>query len=188
MELRLATPADAQALLAIYAHYIDTPVTFQCALPSVAEYASLIRQITAQYPFLVCQQEGQILGFAYAHRQREREAYQWNAELSIYLAPAFHSRGLGRRLYWVLLELLRLQGVQTAYGAVALPNEKSEALHLSLGFQPLGTYHRTGFKCGQWRDVRWYEKPMGDFPPDPAPLRPIGALPAEEVQRQLRSF
>ena len=133
MNIRLARSGDSAALLRIYAQYIDTPVTFEYTLPSENEFAARIGAISAEYPYLVCEEDGETLGYAYAHRQAEREAYQWNAELSVYLDPASTSRGIGARLYRMLLDILLLQGVRTAYALVTLPNRKSERLHASLG-------------------------------------------------------
>ena len=133
MKLRFAAEKDCRSLLAIYAQYIDTAVTFECWLPSEEEFTGRIRAITSNYPYLVCEDQGRIAGYAYAHRQMEREAYQWNAELSIYLDRAYTARGIGRRLYGALMELLRLQGVKNVYGGVTLPNAGSEGLHRALG-------------------------------------------------------
>ena len=143
MKLRFATEKDCRALLAVYAQYIDTAITFECRLPSEEEFAGRIRAITRDYPYLACEERGRIVGYAYAHRQKEREAYQWNAELSIYIGRGFTSGGLGRGLYGALMELLRLQGVKTVYGGVTLPNARSEGLHRALGFRLLGVYHNT---------------------------------------------
>ena len=150
---RFAAPADSAALLKIYGEYLDTPITFECALPSEAEFAGRIAAVGREYPYLVCLEKGRIVGYAYAHRQAERAAYQWNAELSVYLDRSCTSRGLGRRLYGALIDILRLQGIRTVYGCVTVPNEKSEGLHQALGFRRLGTYRSTGYKCGAWRDV-----------------------------------
>ena len=140
MKIRFASPADGASLLGIYAQYIHTPVTFACSLPDKREFARRIADITRVYPYLVCEgEEGRIAGYAYARRHMEREAYRWNAELSVYLDAAFTARGLGKKLYRVLLEILRLQGVRTVYGGVTLPNLPSEKLHESLGFRRLGT-------------------------------------------------
>ena len=136
---RFAAPADSAALLKIYGEYLDTPITFECALPSEAEFAGRIAAVGREYPYLVCLEKGRIVGYAYAHRQAERAAYQWNAELSVYLDRSCTSRGLGRRLYGALIDILRLQGIRTVYGCVTVPNEKSEGLHQALGFRRLGT-------------------------------------------------
>lgn len=188
MKLRFATEKDCRSLLAIYAQYIDTAVTFECRLPSEEEFAGRIRAIACNYPYLACEEQGRIVGYAYAHRQMEREAYQWNAELSIYLDRAFTSQGLGRRLYGALLELLRLQGVKTVYGGVTLPNAGSEELHRALGFQLLGIYHHTGFKCGKWHDVGWFEKALAPYADNPPPVLPVHRLDEKQRACILRTF
>ena len=181
MEIGFASPRDTEELLAIYGQYIDTPITFECVLPTKEAFEERIRGITACYPYLVCRENGRIVGYAYAHRQAERAAYQWNAELSIYLDRGARGRGLGRRLYGALMELLRLQGIRTVYALVTVPNEKSEGLHGSLGFRHMGTQRSTGYKDGAWRDVAWFEKQIAPYDPDPAPLAPIGQVPLERL-------
>ena len=182
MTIRFAEPSDSPKLRAIYAQYIDTPASFERALPSEREFAGRIAAISEWYPYLVCEEAGEIIGYAYAHRQMEREAYQWNAELSVYLDRTCTARGLGSALCRTLIELLRLQGIKTVYGGVTLPNSKSEGLHRSLGFGVAGTYHRTGFKAGAWHDVRWFEKQIADYDDNPAAPIPVGELPAETVR------
>ena len=186
MGIRFAAPEDGAALLRIYAQYIDTPVTFEYALPSREAFTARVAEISREYPYLVWEEGGEIAGYAYAHRQAERAAYQWNAELSVYLDRDHTARGLGRRLYTALLELLRLQGIRTVYGGVTLPNERSQRLHLGLGFRLLGVHRRTGYKCGQWWDVGWYEKAIAPYDPEPAPPRSVRELPAGQVSAVLR--
>ena len=188
MGIRMATTADTAELLAIYGQYIDTPITFEYELPTQAEFSARIAGILEEYPYLVWEEDGHIRGYGYAHRHMERAAYQWNAELSVYLDRAFTSRGLGGRLYRVLMELLRLQGVRTAYGCVTLPNEKSEGLHRALGFRQLGVYRNTGYKCGAWHDVAWFEKALGPYGGAPEPVRPFPAVPEEAVRAVLAAF
>jgi len=118
----------------------------------------------------------------------ERAAYQWNAELSVYLDRSCTSRGLGRRLYGALIDILRLQGIRTVYGCVTVPNEKSEGLHQALGFRRLGTYRSTGYKCGAWRDVAWFEKPIAPYDQNPEPIRPVGDIPAEALAAILKRY
>lgn len=186
MHLRLATPSDAAALLEIYRPYIATPVSFELTPPDETEFAARIADYGSQYPYLVCEGGGRALGYAYAHRAQERAAYGWNAELSIYLRPEATGRGLGRRLYTALMELLRLQGVKTAYGVVTVPNAASEGLHEALGFRRIGVFYNTGYKCGAWRDVAWFEKALAPYDPEPAPLQPFRTLPPETVQAVLQ--
>lgn len=183
MDIRFATPADSAALLRIYAQYIDTPVTFEYKLPSEQEFARRIETITAEYPYLVCAENGELIAYAYAHRLWERAAYQWNAELSIYLCRTHTSRGIGKRLYHILAEMLRLCGIRTVYGIVTLPNEKSERLHLSLGFHRCATYRNAGYKCGRWHDVAWFEKEIAPHSETaaPSPVLPLSAIPTETL-------
>ena len=187
-EIRFAAAADAAALLGIYGQYIDTPITFECALPGEEAFRRRVAEYGAACPYLVWEEDGRILGYAYAHRLGERAAYQWNAELSIYLGRDSTGRGLGRRLYGALMELLRLQGVRTAYGCVTLPNAGSEGLHAAMGFRLTGTWHRAGFKCGAWRDVGWFEKTIAPYDPSPAPVRPIGEVPAAAAAEILERY
>ena len=144
-------------------------------------FTERIRSIRAAYPYIVCEEDGRIWGYAYAHRQAERAAYQWNAELSVYLDRSRTGQGLGRRLYTALMEMLRLQGIHTVYALVTVPNEKSEGLHGSMGFRHMGTQRSTGYKDGAWRDVAWFEKQIAPYDPDPAPLAPIGQVPLERL-------
>ena len=160
MHIRFADPGDAAACLAVYAQYIDTSITFETVLPSEAEFSGRIRSYGAVYPWLIAEEDGHVLAYAYAHRAQERAAYGWNAELSVYVSRDAAGRGLGTKLYTVLLALLQKQGVRTAYGVVTMPNDASSALHQKLGFRTLGTYRNTGYKNGRWLDVVWFEKPL----------------------------
>lgn len=184
MKIRFAQPEDAEKLLNIYGQYMDTPVTFEYNLPTVEEFARRITQITEVYPYLICEQDKQIIGYAYGHRAMERAAYQWNAELSIYLHQDFTSKGLGKKLYTQLIEMLKLQGIRNVYGCVTVPNEKSERLHLSMGFQKLGIYHNTGYKCGKWHDVVWFEKQIQSYD-RPKPICSVHEISAERLKNIL---
>ncbi len=185
--LRFAEPADAEALLAIYAQYIETSITFEYDLPTAEEFRRRIEDITATYPYLVYEEGGRVLGYAYAHRYRERAAYQWGAELSVYIDRSAHGFGLGKRLYAALIRLLRLQGVRTVYGVVTQPNEKSGRLHTAMGFTVAGIVRSAGYKAGAWHDVATYEKPIAPHDDPPAPLLPLSAADPAAIQQILQA-
>ena len=186
--IRFVSKADVPALLDIYRHYISTIVTFEYVLPGGEEFARRVDAVSQVYPYLVLEQDGRVLGYAYAHPIAERAAYGWGAELSIYLHPDAAGRGLGKRLYQALMDLLRLQGVRTVYGLVASPNPASERLHASMGFDLMGVQRNAGYKNGSWIDLLWFEKAIAPYTPEPAPLVPAGKLPGEQVRAILNRF
>ncbi len=188
MNLTFVRPEDGAALLAIYGEYIDTAITFEYTLPTQEEIDRRIETISADYPYLVAREGERPVGYAYAHRQMERAAYQWNAELSVYLDRATVSRGLGKRLYGALMEILRLQQIRTVCGIVTLPNEKSEGLHKSLGFTQTALHRCAGYKNGQWHDVAWFERSIAPFGEVPEPFTPIGMIPPTELEAILRRY
>lgn len=178
--LRRASAADAQGILDIYAPYIEnTAVTFEYDVPSIEEFTARVRQAASTYPYLVCEADGDIAGYAYARRHKERAAYGWNAELSVYLSPAWQGRGIGTALYRALIALLDAQHVKNLYACVTLPNEASVRLHEKTGFSLLGAYHKSGWKNGAWHDVGWFEKRLGG---DEAPAK---LLPAWQLDAGL---
>ncbi|MDO4273275.1 MAG: GNAT family N-acetyltransferase [Eubacteriales bacterium] len=172
--IRFAEENDAAEILSIYEPYIkDTAVTFEYETPSLDEFSQRIRNISSQYPYIVCISDNKIIGYAYAHRHMERAAYQWNAELSVYIEKSCLRCGTGKILYQALIDILKLQNIRNVYGCVTSPNPNSEKLHEYFGFKKSGVYHNTGFKCGAWRDVIWFEKQINDHTLNPAPFLPI---------------
>lgn len=188
MKIRFAAKEDSSFLLKIYSQYIETPITFEYTLPSEEEFANRIKEITKEYPYIICEDGDKIVGYAYAHRQMERTAYQWNAELSVYIDKNFTSKGIGKKMYTILLEILKLQGVKNVYGGVTEPNEKSRNLHVSLGFRQLGTYRNTGYKCGRWLDVTWFEKQISDYDKNPSQFIPVTKIQPEKIQKIFYQF
>lgn len=182
IQFRVATPADAAAIQAIYAPYVaDTSITFEYAVPPVAEMAMRIAAISTRYPYLVAEHDGLVIGYAYGAEHRTRPAYQWNAELSVYFARDRVGLGVGATLYKALIELLRRQNFRNVYGAITSPNPRSERLHERLGFTRLGVFRDCGFKLDRWYDVVWYEKHLGDPAEPPLPVIPFPELdPATE--------
>ena len=173
LHIRLASTDDADGIRAVYAPFVDTPVTFEEEAPSCESYRERIAEICEKYPCLVAEEDGRVVGFAYAHELRERIAFQWNAELSVYLAPAAQGQGVGSRLYAALIELLRLMGIKAAYGVVTSPNPASERLHRAFGFALMGVQPHAGFTCGAWHDVAWYVREIAPFEDAPAPPAPF---------------
>jgi L-amino acid N-acyltransferase YncA len=187
--IRLAREADAAQMLAIYAPVVrETAISFELEPPTEDEFRQRIRNVLEYAPWLVCEDNGDILGYAYASRFRPRAAYQWTVEVTVYVHPDRHRRGVGRALYMALLECLRLQGYCTAVAVIALPNPASVALHESLGFAHIGVFHAVGYKHGQWHDVGWWELALRERDPSPAPpLRLHDVLDTPEWQEALKS-
>ena len=156
--IRMATHLDSFSILEIYSPFIkDSTVTFECKLPTVAEFRKRIIEVTKKYPWLVCEVNGEIIGYAYASQYNKRQAYDWSVDYSIYIKPDFHRRGIANALYFGLTQLLKLQGYNNAYVGITLPNSKSKSFHEAFGFKNVGVYHNVGYKLNGWRDVLWME-------------------------------
>ncbi|WP_089821929.1 arsinothricin resistance N-acetyltransferase ArsN1 family B [Halogranum amylolyticum] len=176
MTLRLATETDAAAVQRIYAPYVeDTAITFELEPPSTAELRDRIRDTLADYPWIVCEVDGDVVGYAYAGPIRKREAYQWSVESSVYVDSAHHRNGVARGLYESLLELLELQGYITVYAVATLPNPASVAFHESFGFEQDAAFEKMGYKGGEWHDVGWWSHTLRDHPDDPDPPLSLSA-------------
>jgi phosphinothricin acetyltransferase len=169
--IRLATPDDAKHVQAIYAPYCHTPISFELGPPSVEEMKVRLVKVLGPYPWLVCEEGAEVLGYAYATQHRARAAYRWSVDTSVYVRQGRHRRGVGRALYTSLLTLLPLQGYVNAYAGVTLPNPASVGLHEAMGFQPVGVYRQVGFKCGAWHDVAWFQRALQARPAEPLPPR-----------------
>ena len=157
--IRIATEADVPAILAIYAPYVEnTTITFEYDVPCRREFMQRFYTITEKFPWLVWEEEGQILGYAYASHPYARAAYSWCAEPSVYLKPEARRRGIGTRLYAALEEILKIQGFQVLYALVTSENSDSLAFHEKLGYQTRVHFPDCGFKFGHWLGVSWLEK------------------------------
>lgn len=176
-QIRLATPEDAAGILAIYAPYIqNTSYTFETEVPSVQEFAERIRSYLVNWPWLVWEEEGKVAGYAYGARYRERVAYQWCTESSIYMHDDFQKAGIGRKLYATLIEILKRQGFRNVYAVINLPNEKSVAFHEKSGFTHFATYEQVGYKLGKWKNVGWWRLVLNEFGDEPAAPVKFSAL------------
>lgn len=182
--IRAAGPQDAEALRAIYGQYIDTDITFELDMPGPEDYRKRVEDTLREFPYLVYEAQGRILGSVCAHRVRERAAYQWSAELSLYLDREARGQGIAVKLYDKFFPLLRLQNVRNVYGAITQGNERSLRLHERLGFRKVAVFPKIGYKNGHWLDVLWYELNLA--PHDvPQPIIPFPQLDAELVRRVL---
>jgi phosphinothricin acetyltransferase len=166
--IRLAEKKDYAAILEIYTPFItDTAITFDCDVQSVEEFSKKIDETMLRFPWLVCELNNEVVGYAYASKHRDRSAYQWSVESSVYVSPGLHQKGVGRSLYAVLFELLSMQDVINVYAGITLPNTKSERFHEAIGFQTIGVYKNIGYKLGRWHDVKWMELSLSQHPIPP---------------------
>jgi phosphinothricin acetyltransferase len=172
--IRLATEADAAQVQAIYAPYCaSTPISFEAEPPSIEEMARRIRKTLERLPWLVCESGGEVLGYAYASPHRERAAYRWSVDVSVYVRAGRHRSGLGRALYAALLPMLAQLGYFNCYAGATLPNPASVGLHEAMGFRPIGVYRGVGYKQGAWHDVIWWHLPLQPLVSDPPEPRPL---------------
>jgi phosphinothricin acetyltransferase len=151
-------------------------VSFEVQPPTLDEMQQRIAKVLQKLPWLVCERNGEVLGFVYAAPHRDRTAYQWAVDVSVYIHPAVRCLGIGRALYTSLFKILVLQGYYSAYAGVTLPNQGSKRLHEVMGFQPIGIYRGVGYKCGAWHDVAWFELCLQTRVPNPKPPININAL------------
>lgn len=177
--LRLATPADGEAVAAIYAPYVaETAISFELVPPTGAVMAERIAKVLERWPYVVAEVDGVVRAYAYAGRFRERAAYDWTCESTVYVDRSLHRSGLGRATMEAVLRVLRLQGFRLVVAGVTPPNPGSAGLHWALGFERVGQFEGVGWKSGRWWGVEFFELEL--FPAvdgaDPAPIRPLPTL------------
>lgn len=177
--IRIAAPADAAAIHAIYTpHVLQGMATFETELPGEAAMRERIAGRLPHYPWIVWEEHGRLLAYAYASRFRERAAYDWIAETSIYVHPDAQRHGIARRLYGTLLDTMRLQGLTQAVGVITLPGTTSVAFHESLGFAAAGVWRQCGWKLGRWWDVGVWQMELQTATLPPPAVTPFAALAA----------
>lgn len=180
MIIREVNINDAYALSEIYKYYVDNfCYSFEYEAPSAEEFAGRIKEIMGKYPFFVCEDNGEIIGYAYAHKFKERKAYQWVCEASIYVKNGCTQRGVGKLLYDNLLPALKKQGFVKVFAVLGCPNEGSEAFHRKMGFSLAATLPDIGFKHGSWHDVKYYVLGLNEYHdnmPEPLEYREINIL------------
>lgn len=177
--LRSADPdRDGAMCAAIYAPFVSSSaVSFEEEAPDAAAFAERIERTMRTHPWLVLEDAGRVIGFAYASQHRVRAAYRWAADVGIYVDSAHQGQGGGRRLYEALFDLMRRQNLRIACAGITLPNDASVGLHEALGFERVGVYRDIGYKAGAWHDVVWMQLALnpggGDGGPPPEPLAPL---------------
>lgn len=186
--VRLATEADTAGILEIYAPYIlNTSFTFETEVPSPEAFRDRILNTLKGWPWLVCELDGKVAGYAYATRHRERTAYQWSVESSIYIHDDYQRHGIGKALYTPLLELLRIQGFRNVYAVINLPNDKSVKFHEALGFKYFTTYEQVGYKLGKWKNVGWWRCILNDFSDEPGAPILFNLVEPKMIEESLRT-
>jgi L-amino acid N-acyltransferase YncA len=177
MELRVATLDDAAAVAAVYRPYVaSTPISLEIDPPDENEMRRRMHATLTAYPWLVCEQRGELVGYAYGGQHGSRAGYRWSVDTSVYIHSSFHRRGVGRGLYTSLFRILAAQGFVSAYAGVTLPNPGSVAIHESFGFRPVGVYRNAGFKAGTWYDVGWWQRALQAPPASPPPALTFGEV------------
>ena len=179
--VRTATAGDAASLLGIYSYYVEnTAVTFEYEPPTLGEFRERILSALPKYPYLCVTRGDEIVGFAFAHAFRERPAYDYSVETTIYIRHDLRGKGCGRLVYTALEDELRRMGVTNMYACVGLADVEDEYLtnasprfHEKMGFNTVGVFRNCGYKFGRWYSMIWMEKIIGDYPPSPAPLSPF---------------
>lgn len=182
--IRPVSPADSQALLDIYRPYVEhTAITFEYEVPTAEEFARRIRRTLKRYPYLAAEKDGHFLGYAYAGPFHERAAYDWCAEVSIYIRTDVRGTGIGKKLYEALEHALAAQNILNLYACIAWPDKEDEYLtrnsadfHRHLGYEPAGMFKNCGYKFGRWYSMIWMEKQLGTHSGHAEPIIPFQEL------------
>lgn len=188
IQIRPAVPADAPALLAIYAPYVaQTAITFEYDIPTETEFACRIADTLKKYPYLVAEQDGVPVGYAYAGKFHDRAAYDWSVETSIYVGMEYRRMAVGRKLYEELERILKQQGILNVNACIAYPRQEDEHLtmdsvhfHERLGYRMVGCFHDSGYKFGRWYDMVWMEKLIGEHLSEQPQIIPFSKLTIEK--------
>ncbi len=167
--IRIAKPGDAESILQIYSPYIlNTSYTFETEVPSIKDFSGRISSYLQNWPWLVYEIDGKVAGYAYATRHRERTAYQWCVESSVYIHDDFQKTGIGSALYGALVDLLEYQGFRNVYAVINLPNDRSVAFHEKFGFKWFANYKNVGYKLGKWKTVGWWVNQVNEYTDEPS--------------------
>ena len=186
--IRVATTNDAAGILNVYAPYIEnTSYTFETEVPALIPFQQRISEYLQTYPWLVCETDGMIAGYAYGSKHRERIAYQWSVECSVYVHDDFQRAGVAKALYKALIELLKLQQFRNLYAVINLPNDNSVAFHEKMGFEYFATYKSVGYKLGRWKNVGWWQLQLNEYSNEPSEPVKFAEMEEQIVKEILRS-
>lgn len=181
--IRIASTDDSEPILKIYAPYIEnTSYTFETEVPPVDSFKERISSYLQNWPWLVCEIDGVIAGYAYGSRHRERVAYQWSVESSVYVHDDYQRMGVARALYTALIDILKLQGFRNLYAVINLPNDKSVSFHEKSGFEYFATYKNVGYKLGRWKNVGWWQLQLNEYSMEPKPPVKFSEIKTKEIE------
>ncbi len=184
---RLATISDAASILNIYTPYIlNTAFTFETDIPTIQNFEVRINTYQENWPWLVYEDDGVIAGYAYATKHRERAAYQWCVESSVYVHEKFQGKGIAKSLYDTLFEILNYQGCRNVYAGITLPNDKSISFHKKFGFTWLADYKNIGYKLDRWNTVSWWQLQLNEYADNPEVPIKFREVPFSFLQRVLQ--
>ena len=186
--IRIANFADASSILKIYAPYIEnTSYTFETEVPTIDAFKERINSYLENWPWLVCEVDGVVAGYAYGAKHRERTAYQWSIESSVYVHDDYQRIGLAKALYTALIDILKLQGFRNLYAVINLPNDKSVFFHENMGFEYFATYKSVGYKLGRWKNVGWWQLQLNEYSVEPEPPVKFSEMNKKSVGNILQS-
>lgn len=184
LTVRFAAPADAEALVAIYAPYVlNTAITYEYEVPSLGDFAKRIETYSRKHPYLIAELDGVPVGYAYACPLGSRPAFDWAVETAIYIREDCRGMGIGKALYENLEAILRVMGIRTVTAAVASVDhddpyltDASIRFHRTMGYIPVGTFHNAGCKFGRWYDLTWFEKAISNYENNPSAVKTVDAV------------
>lgn len=189
VKIRIATPEDAENILAVYAPYVEnTAITFEYTVPEISEFRQRIENTLKEYPYIVAEKNNHIIGYAYTGRFVGREAYRHSVEVSIYVDKDFTKSGIGKQLYNIIEKISIKQNVFNLNACIAVPetNDKyltrnSISFHEHMGYKFIGEFHKCGYKFGRWYNMAWLEKIIASHPENPEPFKPFPEIDYSEI-------
>lgn len=186
MKLRMINSEDIRDVLRIYKPFVkNTPITFEYTVPSYKKFVKRVSKITGTYPWIVAELDGNIIGYAYTSRFRERAAFAWDAEVSVYIEDKYQGQGVGRALYQAVEDISRMQGIYNIYALITSTAKQSLDFHKALKYEYMYTLNNCGWKFDRWYSMACFVKTIGDFDKEPEPVIPIGYLDEGKIKKVL---